>query len=124
MGARRTLRRNYQLIDYERVCRYLGIESTYTRSPQAKERIELQNQTLQGRWPNQLAYEVVIDIEQPNADIDRFIDHYNEEFSVLARGRQILMFLWLNLVSIYIESVPVGVKRTYRFLRTENVLSC
>lgn len=55
VGDRRTLRRNYQLTDYERACRYLGIETIYARSPQA------------------------------NANIDRFIEQYNEEFSVQAR---------------------------------------
>ena len=85
VGDRRTLRRNYQLTDYERVCRYLGIETIYARSPQAKGRIERLNQTLQGRWPHQFAYEGITDIEQANANIDRFIDQYNEEFSVQPR---------------------------------------
>ena len=85
VGDRRTLRRNYQLTDYERACRYLGIETIYARSPQAKGRIERLNQTLQGRWPYQFAYEGITDIEQANANIDRFIEQYNEEFSVQAR---------------------------------------
>ena len=85
VGDHRTLRRNYQLTDYERVCRHLGIETIYAQTPQAKGRIERLNKTLQGRWPHQFAYEGITNIEQANADIDRFIDDYNEEFSVQAR---------------------------------------
>ena len=51
----RTLRRNYPLTDYERVCRHLEIEKIHAQTPQA------------------------------NANIDWFIDDYNEEFSVQAR---------------------------------------
>lgn len=36
VGDHRTLRRNYQLTDYERVCRHLGIETIYAQTPQAK----------------------------------------------------------------------------------------
>ena len=43
------LSRNYQLTDYERVCRHLGIETIYAHNPQAKGRIERLNQTLQRR---------------------------------------------------------------------------
>ena len=85
VGDHRTLRRNYQLTDYERVCRHLGIETIYAQTPQAKGRIERLNKTLQGRWPYQFAYEGITNIEQANANIDRFIDDYNEEFSVQAR---------------------------------------
>ena len=85
VGDHRTLRRNYQLTDYERVCRHLGIETIYAQTPQAKGRIERLNKTLQGRWPHQFAYEGITNIEQANANIDRFIDDYNEEFSVQAR---------------------------------------
>ena len=96
VGDRRTLRRNYQLTDYERVCRYLGIETIYARSPQAKGRIERLNQTLQGRWPYQFAYEGITDIEQANANIDRFIEQYNEEFSVQAREQTESRPPWLH----------------------------
>ena len=85
VGDHRTLRRNYQLTDYERVCRHLGIETIYAHTPQAKGRIERLNKTLQGRWHHQFAYEGISGIEQANANIDRFIDEYNEEFSVQAR---------------------------------------
>ena len=85
VGDHRTLRRNYQLTDYERVCRHLGIETIYAQTAQAKGRIERLNKTLQGRWPHQFAYEGITNIEQANANIDRFIDDYNEEFSVQAR---------------------------------------
>ena len=85
VGDHRTLRRNYQLTDYERVCRHLGIETIYAQTPQAKGRIERLNKTLQGRWPYQFAYEGITNIEQANANIDRFINDYNEEFSVQAR---------------------------------------
>lgn len=85
VGDHRTLRRNYQLTDCERVCRHLGIETIYAQTPQAKGRIERLNKTLQGRWPHQFAYEGITNIEQANANIDRFIDDYNEEFSVQAR---------------------------------------
>lgn len=85
VGDHRTLRRNYQLTDYGRVCRYLGIETIYAQTPHAKGRIERLNKNLQSRWPHQLAYEGITNIEQANANIDRFIDDYNEEFSVQAR---------------------------------------
>lgn len=85
VGDHRTLRRSYQLTDYERVCRHLGIETIYAHSPRAKGRVERLNKTLQGRWPHQFAYEGITDIEQANANIDRFIEQYNEEFSVQAR---------------------------------------
>ena len=85
VGDHRTLSRNYQLTDYERVCRHLGIETIYAHSPQAKGRIERLNKTLQGRWPHQFAYEGITDIEQANTHIDRFIEQYNNEFSVQAR---------------------------------------
>lgn len=85
VGDHRTLSRNYQLTDYERVWRHLGIETIYAHSPQAKGRVERLNQTLQGRWPHQFAYEGISSIEQANANIDRFIDGYNKEFSVQAR---------------------------------------
>lgn len=48
VGDHRTLRRNYQLTDYERVCHHLGIETIYAQTPQAKGRIERLNKTLQG----------------------------------------------------------------------------
>lgn len=85
VGDHRTLSRRYQFTEYERVCRHLGIETIYAHSPQAKGRIERLNRTLQRRWPYQFAYEGITNIDEANANIDRFIEEYNKEFAVEAR---------------------------------------
>lgn len=79
VGDYRTLARNYQLTDYERVC-HLGIETIYAHTLQAKGRIERLNKTFQGCWSHQFAVEGITTIEQANANIDWFINDNNEEF--------------------------------------------
>ena len=64
------------------VYQHMVIETIYSQTPQAKGRIKRLNKTLQGRWPHQFAHEGIANIERANANIDRFIDDYNEEFSV------------------------------------------
>lgn len=126
VGDYRTLKRNYQLTDYERLGRHLGIETIYAQTPQAKGRIGRLNKTLQGRWPHQFAYEGITNIEQANANIDRFFDDYNEEFSVKAREITDAHIPFGQNREQLIESVPVGVRRApargYLFHKIKNAL--
>ena len=126
VGDHRTLSRNYQLTDYERVCRHLGIETIYAHSPQAKGRIERLNKFFKVDGLINLPMKGLLILSKPILILIDLLSNTTMSFRFRHEKSPMLIFHSVNLVNICIESVPVGVRRTlgriYRFHRTKNAL--
>jgi transposase len=68
-----------------RVLEELGIESIRALSPQAKGRVERMWKTFQDRLTSELRLAKADTLEQANAVLENFIEHFNRRFGVMAR---------------------------------------
>lgn len=69
---------------FSRAMRELGITIICANTPQAKGRVERANSTLQDRLVKELRLEKISDIESANAFLPKFMEAYNQRFSVKA----------------------------------------
>lgn len=71
---------------FGRAMRELGIEMIFANSPQAKNRVERSNQTLQDRLVKELRLLGISSIEEGNKYLPKFIKIFNRKFSVEAKN--------------------------------------
>lgn len=71
---------------FERAARALDIEPILALSPQAKGRVERSFQTMQDRLVKALRLAGIDTLEEANALLPRFVEHYNDRFAKLPRS--------------------------------------
>lgn len=76
---------NKSITQYHRMLNELDIKLTFARSPQAKGRVERLFKTLQDRLFLELRYAGITTMAEANAFLVKYIDKFNEQFSVLAK---------------------------------------
>lgn len=71
---------------WQRMMRELNVDIIIAHSPQAKGRVERMNETLQGRLPWYFKHFGIKTLDQANAFLLKFVDIYNDKFSVPAES--------------------------------------
>ena len=68
--------------NFTRAIRELGVQRIFTRSPQAKDRVERATGTFQDRLVTELRLAKASTIQQANEILERFIPRFNAKFAV------------------------------------------
>ncbi|MBU2459686.1 ISNCY family transposase [Patescibacteria group bacterium] len=71
---------------FGRAMEELGIELIFANSPQAKGRVEKANQTLQDRLVKELRLQGIKSMEEGNRFLPKFIEEFNQKFSVVPKS--------------------------------------
>jgi len=81
-----TQNENKDLTQFGRAMKELGIELIFAETAQAKGRVEKVNRTLQNRLVKEMRLEGISSIEEANIFIPKFIEKFNQKFSVKPRS--------------------------------------
>ena len=116
------------MTQFGRALAELNIEIICANSSQAKGRVERANRTLQDRLVKELRLAGISDMERGNAFLSRFVERYNERFSVRAaksenshRPLHVLVNK-LNDILCHREQRYIGAQLTFHYDRKQIIL--